>query len=36
LKNDIAIKMISTGWLMLGLSAGAGFAQQNLIVNGSF
>jgi hypothetical protein len=28
--------MISTTGLVLGLSAGAGFAQQNLIINGSF
>src|SRR5258708_37474858 len=36
MKNNIAIKMISTAGLALGFSAGSVFAQQNLIVNGSF
>ena len=36
MKKNIAIKMISTAGLALGFSAGAVFAQQNLIVNGSF
>ena len=36
MKKNIAIKMISTAGLALGLSAGSVFAQQNLIVNGSF
>lgn len=36
MKQNIAIKMISTAGLVLGLSAGGVFAQQNLIVNGSF
>jgi len=36
MKKNIAIKMISTAGLALGFSAGSVFAQQNLIVNGSF
>src|SRR5260221_4577804 len=36
MKHDIAIKKISTVGLVLGWSAGVVFAQQNLIVNGSF
>src|SRR5882724_470204 len=34
--QNIVIKTISTGGLVLGLSAGGVFAQQNLILNGSF
>jgi hypothetical protein len=36
MKQNFSIKMISTAGLALGLSAGGVFAQQNLIVNGSF
>src|SRR6266700_3369030 len=36
MNKNIAIKMISTAGLALGFSAGSVFAQQNLIVNGSF
>lgn len=36
MKKDIAIKLISIAGLVLGFSAGSVFAQQNLIVNGSF
>lgn len=36
MKTNITIKLISTAGLVLGFSAGRMFAQQNLIVNGSF
>ncbi|HWV99203.1 MAG TPA: hypothetical protein VNZ64_05860 [Candidatus Acidoferrum sp.] len=36
MEKNIAIKMISTAGLVLGLSAGSVIGQQNLIVNGSF
>jgi hypothetical protein len=36
MKSNIVIKILSTAGLALGFSAGAVFAQQNLIVNGSF
>jgi len=36
MKTNSAIKMIATAGLALGLAGGGVFAQQNLIVNGSF